>query len=71
MDTITPLVKLAFFVLILVMIFGIGSMAKGKETTESMVQGNKLMRLRVGVQALAFGLIVAALLLAKYWHQLL
>lgn len=68
MDAIAPLVKLAFFALILVMIFGIGSMAKGKETAESMVEGNKLMRLRVGIQALAFALIVAALLYEDFWR---
>lgn len=68
MDAIAPLVKLAFFALILVMIFGIGSMAKGKETAESMVEGNKLMRLRVGIQALAFALIVAALLYEEFWR---
>ena len=68
MDAIAPLVKLAFFALILVMILGIGSMAKGKETAESIVEGNKLMRLRVGIQALAFALIVAALLYEEFWR---
>lgn len=68
MDAIAPLVKLAFFALILVMILGIWSMAKGKETAESIVEGNKLMRLRVGIQALALALIVAALLYEEFWR---
>lgn len=68
MDAIAPLVKLAFFALILVMIFGIGSMATGKETAESMAEGNKLMRLRVGIQAVAFGLIILALLYEAFWR---
>jgi Hypoxia induced protein conserved region len=62
-----PLVKLAFFGVILVLIFGIGSMAFGRDTAEDMVKGNKLMRLRVEIQAIALALIVTALLLAKYW----
>ncbi|HET7174960.1 MAG TPA: twin transmembrane helix small protein [Gammaproteobacteria bacterium] len=68
MDAIAPLVKLAFFALILVMIFGIGSMATGKETAESMAEGNKLMRLRVGIQAVAFGPIILALLYEAFWR---
>lgn len=66
MNVIVPLVKLALFALILVMILGVWSMAKGKETAESVVTGNKLMRLRVGIQAFAFALIVLALL-AEYY----
>lgn len=67
MDALVPLVKLALFAVILVFIFGIGSMAFGRETAEDMVQGNKLMRLRVEIQAVALGLIIVALLIAKYW----
>lgn len=63
MTIIAPLVKLAFLALILVMVLGIWSMAKGEETAESMVSGNKLMRLRVGIQAFAIGLILLALIL--------
>ena len=62
MDALVPLVKLALFTVILVFIFGIGSMAFGHETTEDMVVSNKLMRLRVEIQALALGLILVALI---------
>lgn len=67
MDALAPLVKLALFGVILVFLFGIGSMAFGHETAEDMVNGNKLMRLRVEIQAVALALIVTALLLEKYW----
>ena len=67
MDALAPLVKLALFGVILVFILGIGSMAFGHETAEDMAKGNKLMRLRVEIQALALALIVAGLLIAKYW----
>ena len=67
MDALVPLVKLALFAVILVFIFGIGSMAFGHETSEDMVVSNKLMRLRVEIQAVALGLIIAGLLIAKYW----
>ncbi len=67
MDALVPLVKLALFGVILVFVFGIGSMAIGRETAEDMVTGNKLMRLRVEIQAVALGLIIIALLFAKYW----
>ena len=68
MDAVAPFLKLAFFALILIMILGIWSMAKGKETPESMIEGNKLMRLRVAVQATAFALIIAALLYEAFWR---
>lgn len=71
MDAFAPLVKLAFFAAVLVLVLGIGSMAFGRETAEDMVKGNKLMRLRVEIQAVALALIVIGLLLAKYWHNIL
>jgi len=71
MDMFSALTILALFAVIIVFVLGIGSMALGKETAEDMAKGNKLMRLRVEIQAVALALIVAALLIAKYWHQLL
>ncbi|MGE5624620.1 MAG: twin transmembrane helix small protein [Bacillota bacterium] len=57
------LAKLAFFAAVLVMIFGIGSMATGHETAEDMERSNKLMRWRVGIQAVALGLVLLGILL--------
>lgn len=68
MEALAPLVKLALFGVIIVLVLGIWSMARGKETADSMVQGNKLMRLRVGIQALAFGLVILALLYEAFWR---
>jgi len=68
MDVLAPLVKLALFAVILVLILGIGSMAKGKDTAESMVENNKLMRARVAFQAVAFALIILALLYEAFWR---
>jgi phosphatidylglycerophosphate synthase len=68
MNVVIPLVKLALFGLILVLILGIWSMAKGKETAESMVEGNKLMRLRVALQAVALGLILAGFAYELLWR---
>lgn len=68
MDVAAPLAILALFGVVIVFVFGIGSLAFGHETPEDMVQSNKLMRLRVEIQAVALGLIIAGLLIAKYWH---
>ena len=71
MDVFADLTKLALFAVIVVFVLGIGSMAMGKETAEDMARGNKLMRLRVEIQAVALGLILVGLIVAKYWHNLL
>lgn len=68
MDVLAPLVKLALFAVILVLVLGIWSMARGKETAESLVEGNKLMRARVAFQAVAFALIILALLYEEFWR---
>lgn len=68
MDVLAPLAILALVGVIIAFVFGIGSMAFGHETSEDMVVSNKLMRLRVGIQALALGLIITGLLIAKYWY---
>lgn len=71
MDVFADLTILALFAVIIVFVLGIGSMALGHETAEDMAKGNKLMRLRVEIQAVALALIVMALLVAKYWHSAL
>jgi len=71
MDVFAALTKLALFAVIIVFVLGIGSMAIGHNTAEDMAKGNKLMRLRVEIQAVALALIVIALVTAKYWHNLL
>ena len=68
MDVAAPLAILALMGVIIVFVFGMGSMALGHETAEDMVVSNKLMRLRVEIQAVALALILAGLLIAKYWH---
>ena len=67
MDVVAPLAVLALFGVIIVFVFGMGSLAFGHETAEDMVLSNKLMRLRVEIQALALALIITGLLIVKYW----
>lgn len=68
MDAFGPLAVLALLGVVIVFFFGMGSLASGHDTAEDMVVSNKLMRLRVELQALALALIVTGLLVAKYWR---
>ena len=60
MHAVAPFLKLVLFAVSLVLILGIWSMARGKETKENVVKGNKLMRLRVAVQAVGLVLVLIA-----------
>ena len=68
MDAVAPFLKLALFAVSLVLILGIWSMARGKETRENVVKGNKLMRLRLAVQAVALALVLIGLYYEYFRH---
>lgn len=63
--TVLPyLLYLAMFATLAVLFVGVISMARGGSFDAK--HSNKLMRMRVGLQALALGIFAALLLLSKY-----
>ncbi len=66
MNVLAILLAIALAAVVIVLIVGVIGMARGGEFNEK--YGNKMMRLRVGLQALAVVLVVLFVLAASQGH---
>lgn len=58
----------AWLVTAIVLIAGLSTFAEGHDDARDLVANNRLMRLRVEVQAIAIAFVLIGLLIAEFWH---
>lgn len=58
----------AWLVTAIVLIVGLSTFAEGHDDARDLAANNRLMRLRVEVQAIAIAFVLIGLLIAEFWH---